>query len=163
MSCPWSSARLLLDGADVLWSGCCGPGSEALYLIAIELMLTLSTLVFPPSAARLLMVIAGWRLLVAGGFGIWRQFMVLLIVDDEAVPVPCLIPLVWWGFPLSYHDCFMSAGSSLGSPAGHVFWNAADFDGVGIGHDAAAFVSCCWKPWAAVVVAVGSGFASCSG
>ncbi|GMH31803.1 hypothetical protein Nepgr_033647 [Nepenthes gracilis] len=41
------------------------------------------------SAARFLMVILGWRLLVARGFGIWRQFMVLLIVDDEAVsPMP---------------------------------------------------------------------------
>ncbi|GMH02022.1 hypothetical protein Nepgr_003861 [Nepenthes gracilis] len=34
-------------------------------------------------------------------------------VDDEAFLIPCLIPLVWRGFPLFYHDCFMSAGRTM--------------------------------------------------
>ncbi|GMH27840.1 hypothetical protein Nepgr_029683 [Nepenthes gracilis] len=112
---------------------------------------------------------------------------VFRFVDDEAFLVPCLIPLVWWGFPLFYHDCFMSAGrtmmhhckctlpglarnategassSSMGFPAGRVFGMLQVLMELGNGRDAAAFVSCCWKPWAAVVVAVGSGFDSCSG
>ncbi|GMH21282.1 hypothetical protein Nepgr_023124 [Nepenthes gracilis] len=32
---------------------------------------------------------------------------VFRFVDDEAFLIPCLIPLVWRGFPLFYHDCFI--------------------------------------------------------
>ncbi|GMH22147.1 hypothetical protein Nepgr_023990 [Nepenthes gracilis] len=38
---------------------------------------------------------------------------VFRFVDDEAFLIPCLIPLVWRGFSLFYHDCFMSAGRTM--------------------------------------------------
>ncbi|GMH21310.1 hypothetical protein Nepgr_023152 [Nepenthes gracilis] len=54
----------------------------------------------------------GWDLLVLHAAAALFE-PIFRFVDDEAFLIPYLIPLVWRGFPLFYHDCFMSAGRTM--------------------------------------------------